>query len=181
MVDKIGSQLRNGTGVGGETKRDSPHQPPSLPSVPDLFPQVRRVRVRLRRRLGFLWFSTVTPYIYPMFPLDLPRLFPTVHCDDGTDGPPAPDRKKLSTAISAVKGAISVQESELKRWKRIFDTHAKLGDDGEKYVIAQCLLPLPNTFIGTGHTARHKLMLVKSPQGTWTPNHSSRLSLPKRI
>lgn len=70
-----------------------------------------------------------------MFPLDLPRLFPTLHCDDGASEPPAPDSKKLSTAISAVKGAISVQESELKRWKRIFDTHAKFGDDGEKYVI----------------------------------------------
>ena len=69
-----------------------------------------------------------------MFPLNLPRLFPTFHCDDGTGEPAAPDHKKLSTAISAVKGAISVQESELKRWKRLFDTHAKLGDDGEKYV-----------------------------------------------
>ena len=69
-----------------------------------------------------------------MFPLDLPRVFPTLHCDDGTEGQPTPDHKKLSTAISAVKGAISVQESELKRWKRIFDTHAKPGDDGEKYV-----------------------------------------------
>jgi len=69
-----------------------------------------------------------------MFPLDLPRLFPKLHCDDGTEGQPTPDHKKLSTAISAVKDAISVQESELKRWKRIFDTHAKPGDDGEKYV-----------------------------------------------
>jgi solute carrier family 25 aspartate/glutamate transporter 12/13 len=69
-----------------------------------------------------------------MFPLDLPRLFPTFRCDDGAEDQPAPDQKKLSTAISAVKGAISVQESELKRWKRLFDTHARLGDDGEKYV-----------------------------------------------
>ena len=69
-----------------------------------------------------------------MFPLGLPRLFPTVHCDGGAEDQSHPDHKKLSTAISAVKGAISVQESELKRWKRIFDTHARLGDDGEKYV-----------------------------------------------
>lgn len=77
-----------------------------------------------------------------MFPLNLPRLFPTFHCDDGTEEPPAPDHKKLSTAISAVKGAISVQESELKRWKRLFDTHAKPGDDGEKYVITQSFPPI---------------------------------------
>lgn len=69
-----------------------------------------------------------------MFPLGLPRLFPTVHCEGGAEDQSHPDHKKLSTAISAVKGAISVQESELKRWKRLFDTHAKLGDDGEKYV-----------------------------------------------
>ena len=73
-----------------------------------------------------------------MFPLGLPRLFPALHCDVGTGGPPASDHKKLSTAISAVKGAMSVQESELKRWKRIFDTHAKPGDDGEKYVTTRC-------------------------------------------
>ena len=77
-----------------------------------------------------------------MFPLNLPRLFPTFHCDDGTEEPPAPDHKKLSTAISAVKGAISVQESELKRWKRLFDTHAKLGDDGEKYVSLSLSFPV---------------------------------------
>lgn len=70
-----------------------------------------------------------------MFPLDIPPLFPTFHCDDGPKRPPAPDQKRLSTAISAVKGAISVQESELKRWKRIFDTHAKPGEDGERYVM----------------------------------------------
>jgi len=81
-----------------------------------------------------------------MFPLDLPRLFPTLHCDDGTEGQRAPDHKKLSTAISAVKGAISVQESELKRWKRIFDTHAKFGDDGEKYVFH---LSFPNIPAGS--------------------------------
>lgn len=71
-----------------------------------------------------------------MFPLDLPCLFQTLHCDDGAEESPVPDQKRLSTAISVVKGAISVQESELKRWKRIFDTHAKPGDDGEKYVIS---------------------------------------------
>ena len=88
-----------------------------------------------------------------MFPLDLPRLFPTLHCDDGGNEPPAPDHKKLSTAISAVKGAISVQESELKRWKRLFDTHAKPGDDGEKYVITHYPPSLPNTFVGIDHHA----------------------------
>jgi solute carrier family 25 (mitochondrial aspartate/glutamate transporter), member 12/13 len=85
-----------------------------------------------------------------MFPLNLPRLFPTFHCDDGPKGPPVSDQKRLSTAISAVKGAISVQESELKRWKRIFDTHAKSGDDGEKYVtsLPEALSPALNTPLG---------------------------------
>jgi len=91
-----------------------------------------------------------------MFPFDLPRLFPTVHCDDDTEKQPTPDHTTLSTAISAVKGAISVQESELKRWKRLFDTHAKFGDDGEKYVhytrlsLSLCLsppAPFPNTLV----------------------------------
>lgn len=70
-----------------------------------------------------------------MFPPELPRLLRTLHCDDGARRPPGPDQTKLSTAISAVKGAVSVQESELKRWKRLFDTHARFGDDGERYVI----------------------------------------------
>ena len=87
-----------------------------------------------------------------MFPLDLPRLFPTLHCDDGADKPPASDQKKLSTAISAVKGAISAQESELKRWKRLFDTHAKPGDDGEKYVVTMCPF---NPSAGFGHPVPH--------------------------
>lgn len=69
-----------------------------------------------------------------MFPPELPRLLRTLHCDDGARGPPGPDQTKLSTAISAVRGAVSVQESELKRWKRLFDTHARLGDDGERYL-----------------------------------------------
>jgi hypothetical protein len=55
------------------------------------------------------------PAYTPMFPLGLPRLFPALDCDVGMGGPPASDHKKLSTAISAVKGAISIQESELKR------------------------------------------------------------------
>ena len=99
-----------------------------------------------------------------MFPLDLPRLFPRVHCDNGADKPPASDQKKLSTAISAVKGAISVQETELKRWKRIFDTHAKPGDDGEKYVITAHSHSL--TLATQPPTVRRELMLpnpVKVP------------------
>jgi len=92
-----------------------------------------------------------------MFPLDLPRLFPALHCDHGADKPPASDQKTLSTAISAVKGAISAQESELKRWKRLFDTHAKPGDDGERYVVTTCY---SNASTGFGQTARLELMLL---------------------
>ena len=89
-----------------------------------------------------------------MFPLDLPRLFPKLHCDDGGKESPVQEPKKLSKAISAVKGAISVQESELKRWRRVFDTHAKLGDDSEKYVMF-----LPDHRPPVPHCHDRKLML----------------------
>ena len=89
-----------------------------------------------------------------MFPLDLPRLFSKLHCDDGGKESPVQEPKKLSKAISAVKGAISVQESELKRWRRVFDTHAKLGDDGEKYVMF-----LPDHRPPVPHCHDRKLML----------------------
>lgn len=59
----------------------------------------------------------------------LSRLFPTVHCD--SDSPPT---SRAASAIKTVKSAMSVPESELKRWRRLFDAHASTVVDGHKYV-----------------------------------------------
>ncbi|ESK92703.1 mitochondrial inner membrane protein [Moniliophthora roreri MCA 2997] len=54
-------------------------------------------------------------------------LFPTVHCDSTSTA------SSVVTALSTVRTAISVPESELKRWRRIFDANAKVVN-GEKYL-----------------------------------------------
>ena len=59
-----------------------------------------------------------------MFPLSLPRIFGTVHCDSD-----APTSRAAST-INTVKSAISVPESELKRWRRSFDANAQTVVEG---------------------------------------------------
>lgn len=63
-----------------------------------------------------------------MFPLSLPRIFGTVHCDSD-----APTSRAAST-INTVKSAISVPESELKRWRRSFDANAQTVVEGQKCV-----------------------------------------------
>ncbi|RPD65102.1 mitochondrial carrier [Lentinus tigrinus ALCF2SS1-6] len=63
-----------------------------------------------------------------MFPLSLPRIFGTVHCDSE-----APTSRAAST-ISTVKSAISVPENELKRWRRTFDTNAQTVVEGQKFL-----------------------------------------------
>jgi solute carrier family 25 (mitochondrial aspartate/glutamate transporter), member 12/13 len=56
------------------------------------------------------------------------RLFnPTVHCDSEQKS-----ASITSSALSTVRNAVAVPESELKRWRRIFDTNAKVTVDGEK-------------------------------------------------
>lgn len=55
-----------------------------------------------------------------------PGVFPTVHGDA--------DKQPLkATALSTVRTAVSIPESELKRWKRTFETHAKVVN-GEKFL-----------------------------------------------
>jgi hypothetical protein len=63
---------------------------------------------------------------------------PTVNNDSG----------KVSSAISALKGAVSVKESEIKRWKRSFETNAKVEKDGEKCAVlfGSCLNVLLTVF-----------------------------------
>lgn len=62
-----------------------------------------------------------------MFPLTLPRLFSTVHCDA--------EKSTAASALSSVKSAMAVPESELKRWRRAFDANAKVSPGGEKFVL----------------------------------------------
>jgi len=63
------------TAVNGtaEAKSESLRQSLSLPSVPDISPQVRRIRVRPHRRLGLPWVLKVSHHIYPNVP---PRFTP---------------------------------------------------------------------------------------------------------
>ncbi|CDO73098.1 hypothetical protein BN946_scf185007.g152 [Trametes cinnabarina] len=66
-----------------------------------------------------------------MFPLNLPRIFPTLYCDSGDDSAPT---SRAVAAINTVKSAMSVPESELKRWRRTFESNAQTVVDGQKYL-----------------------------------------------
>ncbi|KIM47475.1 hypothetical protein M413DRAFT_439135 [Hebeloma cylindrosporum] len=55
------------------------------------------------------------------------NIFPTVHCD--SNGSPSITKSALNT----VRTAVAVPESELTRWRRTFDSNAKLVN-GEKYL-----------------------------------------------
>ncbi|KAI0828971.1 mitochondrial carrier [Trametes gibbosa] len=67
-----------------------------------------------------------------MFPLNLPRIFPTVYCDSAKSVE-APTSRAVS-AINTVKSAMLVPENELKRWRRTFDTNAQTEVEGQKYL-----------------------------------------------
>ncbi|KDR85744.1 hypothetical protein GALMADRAFT_234804 [Galerina marginata CBS 339.88] len=55
------------------------------------------------------------------------RIFPTVYCD--SDG----SSSLRKTALQTVRSAVAVPESELKRWRRTFDTYSKVIND-EKFL-----------------------------------------------
>ncbi|KAJ3721807.1 mitochondrial carrier domain-containing protein [Lentinula raphanica] len=55
----------------------------------------------------------------------LSTIFPVVRCDS--------DSSLASSAIKSVRTAVSVPETELKRWRRIFDANSKVVD-GERYL-----------------------------------------------
>jgi solute carrier family 25 (mitochondrial aspartate/glutamate transporter), member 12/13 len=62
-----------------------------------------------------------------MWPFNLPRVFPAVYCDaDSSAGALA------ESAVKTVKSAVSMQETELKRWRRTFEANAKTEVNGEK-------------------------------------------------
>ena len=44
------------------------------------------------------------------------------------------DKGAASRAVRSVISAVRVQDSELKRWRRTFDSNAKVVENGEKYV-----------------------------------------------
>ncbi|KAH7104873.1 mitochondrial carrier [Auriculariales sp. MPI-PUGE-AT-0066] len=46
----------------------------------------------------------------------------------------APSSDKPSGPVSAVKGAVKGPETELRRWRRVFDAHAKIELKGEKFL-----------------------------------------------
>lgn len=54
---------------------------------------------------------------------------PGVHADSGDTNGGATSR-----VVQSVKSAVRAQESELKRWRRTFDTNAKTVVNGEKCV-----------------------------------------------
>ncbi|KAI0673666.1 mitochondrial carrier [Trametes maxima] len=67
-----------------------------------------------------------------MFPFTLPRIFPTLFCDSA-EAPPAP-ASRAASALNTVKSAMAVPESELKRWRRTFDTNAQTVVEGQKFL-----------------------------------------------
>lgn len=58
-----------------------------------------------------------------------PDSLPIVHADSGNS-----DGSAASRVVQTVKSAVRVPESEIKRWRRTFDTNAKSLVDGEKFV-----------------------------------------------
>ncbi|KAK1234871.1 mitochondrial aspartate-glutamate transporter agc1 [Marasmius sp. AFHP31] len=56
-----------------------------------------------------------------------PSILPTVHCDSTST------TSNVASAINTVRSAVSVPETELKRWRRIFDGNAK-EFEGVKYL-----------------------------------------------
>jgi solute carrier family 25 aspartate/glutamate transporter 12/13 len=63
----------------------------------------------------------------------LSRLFPTIHADSDKSG-------SLTAALKSVRTAVAVPETELKRWRRIFDANAKVVN-GEKCACLDALGP----------------------------------------
>lgn len=88
-----------------------------------------------------------------MFPIRLPPVFSTIHCDadPNPNGERASTASRAASAIKTVKSAMSVPENELKRWRRTFDTNAQSAVESEKCVAcSRCYFPVVD-----GRTARY--------------------------
>lgn len=59
-----------------------------------------------------------------------PALLPTLHCDSDTNN----SSSLTASALKTVRNVVTTPENELKRWKRIFDAHAKVLINGEKFL-----------------------------------------------
>ncbi|KAL0576709.1 mitochondrial aspartate-glutamate transporter agc1 [Marasmius crinis-equi] len=71
--------------------------------------------------------STLSGFLGPHSVMVSPSLLPTVHCDSTST------TSNVAAAISTVRSAVKVPETELKRWRRLFDANAKV-IEGEKYL-----------------------------------------------
>ena len=58
-----------------------------------------------------------------------PDSLPIVHADSGDS-----DGNAAARVVQSVKSAVRVPESEIKRWRRTFDSNAKTLVEGEKCV-----------------------------------------------
>ncbi|KAG9314129.1 mitochondrial carrier domain-containing protein [Chiua virens] len=59
----------------------------------------------------------------------LSSVLPSVHCE-AQDAPSS----LTGSALNSVRNAVSIPENELKRWRRLFDTNAKVVVNGEKFL-----------------------------------------------
>ena len=75
-------------------------------------------------------------------PIPPPDSLPIVHADSGNS-----DGSAAARVVQTVKSAVRVPESEIKRWRRTFDTNAKSLVDGEKCVYILFLLYRGRTFL----------------------------------
>lgn len=66
-----------------------------------------------------------------MLPFSLPRIFDPVYCDGG---PSSSSSSKTISAITSLKSAIKAPESELRRWRKTFDSNATVAKDDQKCV-----------------------------------------------
>ncbi|KAL4070705.1 mitochondrial carrier domain-containing protein [Scleroderma citrinum] len=58
-----------------------------------------------------------------------PPLLPTAYCDAQADS-----SSLTNSALKTVRSAVSTPETELRRWKRVFDANAKVAVNGEKFL-----------------------------------------------
>lgn len=54
-------------------------------------------------------------------------MLPTTHCDTQSNS-----SSLANSALKTVRNVVATPESELRRWKRVFDANAKVVVDGDK-------------------------------------------------
>ena len=94
--------------------------------------------------------------------IPLPRIFERVYADAENEG------GKASRALETVKSVVRTPESELKRWRRVFEANAKTVTDGERCVIPRCLSIHASMML----TSRLPFLLTTSRLVTILPHHA---------